>query len=106
MKILSANQLRNIDRLSGDTLTLMENAGTRVLEIIEERFNDLEDLQIYILCGKGNNGGDGLVIARLLVDRGCTPHVLLFANEADLAGDASTNLERLKDSGNAPTVVW
>ena len=51
MKILSANQLRNIDRLSGDTLTLMENAGTRVLEIIEERFNELEDLQIYILCG-------------------------------------------------------
>jgi NAD(P)H-hydrate epimerase len=105
MKILSANQLRSIDRLSGDTLTLMENAGTRVVETIEERFDDPEALQIYVLCGKGNNGGDGLVIARLLADRGCTPHVFLFAADADVAGDAATNLGRLKNRGIIPTVV-
>jgi NAD(P)H-hydrate epimerase len=105
MKILSANQLRKIDRMSGDTLTLMENAGTRVVEIIEERFENLKDLQIYILCGKGNNGGDGFVVARLLLDRGCFPHVLLFANESEVAGDAATNLQRLKERDEHPTVV-
>lgn len=105
MKILSANELRAIDRLSGDTLALMENAGTRVVETIEDRFENLEDLQIYILCGKGNNGGDGLVVARLLIERGCTPHVFLFASEKDLTADAATNLARLKALGDPPTIV-
>src|SRR5215207_1745584 len=105
MKILSANQLRAIDGLSGDTLTLMENAGTRVVEIVEERFENLDDLQIYILCGKGNNGGDGLVVARLLMERGFTPHTFLFARQKDLTGDAATNLARLKDQGEPPTEI-
>src|SRR4030095_14503852 len=105
MKILTANQLRTIDRLSGDTLTLMENAGTRVVETGEERFENLDDLQIYVLCGKGNNGGDGFVVARLLVERGCTPHVLLFARESDITGDAATNLARLKAVDESPTVI-
>jgi len=105
MKILSANQLRNIDQLSGDTLTLMENAGERVVETIEERFEDLDDLQIYVLCGKGNNGGDGFVIARLLADRGCVPHVLIFSSEGDITGDAATNLARMKARGVSPTII-
>jgi len=105
MKILTANQLRKIDRLSGNTLTLMENAGTRVVETIEERFENLDDLQIYVLCGKGNNGGDGFVIARLLAERGCTPHVLLFARESDIIGDAATNLARLNAFDESPTVI-
>src|SRR5262245_11987602 len=105
MKILTANQLRTIDRLSGHTLTLMENAGTRVVETLEERFENLDDLQIYVLCGKGNNGGDGFVVARLLIERGCTPHVLLFARESEITGDAATNLARLKAFDESPTVV-
>jgi NAD(P)H-hydrate epimerase len=105
MKILTATQLRTIDRLSGDTLTLMENAGTRVLETIEERFGDLEHLQVYVLCGKGNNGGDGFVVARLLTERGCVPHVLLFADESEITGDAATNLRRLKAIGESPIVI-
>src|SRR5262245_51472484 len=105
MKILSANQLRTIDGLAEDTLDLMENAGTRVVETIEDRFENLEDLQVYVLCGKGNNGGDGLAIARLLIERGCTPHVFLFAREQDLTADASMNLARLKELGESPTVV-
>jgi len=105
MKILSAGQLRAIDQLSGDTLQLMENAGTRVVEIIEDRFEDLAEQQIYILCGKGNNGGDGFVIARLLKERGCDPHVFLFAPEKEISGDAAINLARLKDLDESPTVV-
>jgi NAD(P)H-hydrate epimerase len=105
MKILTASQLRTIDRNSGNTLMLMENAGTRVVEAIEERFENLEELQVYVLCGKGNNGGDGFVIARLLIERGCTPHVLLFAREQEIEGDASTNLARLKSAGERPVVI-
>jgi NAD(P)H-hydrate epimerase len=105
MKILTANQLRTLDRLSGDTLTLMENAGTRVVETIEERFGNLDQLQVYVLCGKGNNGGDGFVVARLLTERGCSPHVLLFANEQEITGDAATNLARLKKLGESPIVL-
>ena len=58
MKILTAQQLRTLDRLSGDTLALMENAGLRVVGAIEERFENLKELRVTILCGKGNNGGD------------------------------------------------
>lgn len=105
MKILTADQLRTIDRLSGDTLALMETAGARVVETIEERFGNLEDLQVYVLCGKGNNGGDGFVIARLLTERGCVPHVLLFASEREVAGDAAENLARLKSIGESPIVI-
>ena len=105
MKILTANQLRTIDRLSGNTLALMENAGTRIVETIEERFENLGDLEIYVLCGKGNNGGDGFVVARLLVERGYTPHVLLFASEGDITGDAAINLVRLKEMDESPTVI-
>src|SRR5262245_51317181 len=105
MKILSATQLRTIDQRSGDTLQLMENAGTRVVEVIEERFENIPELKVSILCGKGNNGGDGFVIARLLKERGCDPQVFLFAREQDIAGDAAVNLERLKDLGDDPTVV-
>ena len=105
MKILTAEQLRTVDRRSGDTLALMENAGGRVVDAIEERFGNLEDLQVYVLCGKGNNGGDGFVVARLLTERKCVPHVLLFAEEREVTGDAARNLIRLKAVGESPIVI-
>jgi NAD(P)H-hydrate epimerase len=105
MKILRAEQLRRIDALSGDTLTLMENAGSRVVEAIESRFGDLGELRVDVLCGKGNNGGDGFVVARQLIDRGCSPRVALLANEEDVAGDAAVNLRRLKSVGCNPLCI-
>ena len=75
MKILTPEQLREVDRLSSEkygipNLLLMENAGMRVTEVLEDRFKDLDELTIAILCGKGNNGGDGLVVARQLIQQG------------------------------------
>jgi NAD(P)H-hydrate epimerase len=105
VKVLRAEQLRKIDMLSGDTLTLMENAGSRVVEAIEERFGDLGELRVDILCGKGNNGGDGFVVARQLVDRGCSPRVALLAGEDEIAGDAAVNLKRLEDAGCSPVRI-
>jgi NAD(P)H-hydrate epimerase len=110
MKILTAEQIREIDRLSTEqfgipSILLMENAGMRVVEVLEERFENLEELTIAILCGKGNNGGDGFVIARQLIQKGSYPFVFLFADENEVKGDAKTNLDILKAIGCPPTVV-
>src|SRR5579862_5321932 len=110
MKILTAEQLREIDRLSTAQfgipgILLMENAGMRVVEAIQSRFEKLEALEIAVLCGKGNNGGDGFVVARQLIQKGCAPFVFLFAEEAEVHGDARINLDILKAIGCPPTVV-
>src|SRR5262245_34270625 len=104
MKILTAQQLRTLDALSGDTLALMETAGTRVVEAMEERF-DIDNLEIDVLCGKGNNGGDGFVVARLLRDRGCQLRVALLARKEDVKGDAEVNLHKLEATGILPSIV-
>ena len=85
MKILTAAQMQRLDRLTSErygvpSLTLMENAGSGVVEFLERRFAPLEQHRIAIFCGRGNNGGDGLVVARLLRARGLKPRVLLFAD--------------------------
>ena len=109
MKILTAAQMQRIDRLTTErygvpSLTLMENAGGGVVQFLAERFAPLERQHIVILCGRGNNGGDGLVVARMLRDRGLKPRVLLFADPQKVQGDAAVNLERLAISG-MPEVV-
>ena len=109
MKVLTAAQMQRIDRVSTErygvpSLTLMENAGRGIVEFVESRFAPLAGQRIAILCGRGNNGGDGMVVARLLSDRGGNPRVLLFADPETLKGDARVNWERLAVSG-APEVV-
>jgi NAD(P)H-hydrate epimerase len=110
MKILTPEQIREVDRLTTEkygipSLILMENAGMRVAEVLEDCFDSLEELRIAILCGKGNNGGDGFVVARQLIQKNCFPFVFLFAAEDEVTGDAKTNLNILKALGNPPTVV-
>jgi NAD(P)H-hydrate epimerase len=66
MKILTAAQMQRIDRLTTErygvpSLTLMENAARGVVEFLGERFAPLGQQRIVILCGRGNNGGDGFV---------------------------------------------
>ena len=103
MKILTASEMQRIDRLTTErygvpSLTLMENAGRGVVEFLVSRLAPLASHRIVILCGKGNNGGDGLVVARLLRDQGFHPRVLLFADPKGLRGDAAVNYERLLPS--------
>ncbi len=109
-KILTASQMRQIDRLSTEKLgipgmVLMENAGRSVAELIVEKLPHLDKDRITILCGKGNNGGDGFVAARHLMMRGYRPRVVLLAEPEDLKGDARQNCSILLQSGLAPTVV-
>lgn len=97
MKILTAAEMRQVDRLTTERfripgLTLMENAGKSVAEFIGSRVPDLNKRRIVVLCGKGNNGGDGFVVARHLLKMGARPIVHLFAGARDVKGDAAKNL--------------
>ena len=99
MKVLTAAQMREADRLTTErygipSLELMENAGTAISEFLREKFADIASRKILVLCGKGNNGGDGLVVARHLKDFGSSAVVLLFANPGSVEGDAAANLKR------------
>jgi hydroxyethylthiazole kinase-like uncharacterized protein yjeF len=99
VKALTAAQMRETDRLTTErygisSLQLMENAGATIAGFLRERFADLTGRRIVVLCGKGNNGGDGLVVARLLKQSGCSPNVFLFANPGAVEGDAAVNLKR------------
>jgi len=110
MKILTAAQMREIDRITTEdlglpSLTLMENAGVRFVEALRSRYAPLEKHRITILCGKGNNGGDGFVIARQLAMEGCAPRVVLLAEPSKLTGDTAVNYRFLTRAGLDPLVV-
>jgi hydroxyethylthiazole kinase-like uncharacterized protein yjeF len=99
VKVLTAAQMREADRLTTErfgisSLQLMENAGVAITEFLGEKFPNLAQRKILVLCGKGNNGGDGLVIARLLKQSGGSPEVVLLANPGAVEGDAAVNLKR------------
>jgi hydroxyethylthiazole kinase-like uncharacterized protein yjeF len=103
MKVLTAAQMREADRLTAErygisSLQLMENAGTAIAEFLREKFDGLAQRKIIVLCGKGNNGGDGLVVARLLKESGCSPEVVLFADPGTTGGDSAVNLKRWQQS--------
>ena len=97
MKILSSQEMRDIDRMAIEEIgipgiVLMENAGLRVVRALRGRFPKPEDESIVIVAGKGNNGGDGLVVARHLFNLGARPQVLLLAAKEEVQGDAAVNL--------------
>lgn len=101
--------MQRIDRLTTErygvrSLSLMENAGAGVVAFLHNWFDPLSRHSIVIVCGKGNNGGDGLVAARLLITQGLAPRVLLLALPESLKGDARTNYEALA-AMKAPEVV-
>jgi len=90
--------MREIDRASTEkfgvpSLTLMENAGSAVAQFILDNYRDLD--RIVVVCGKGNNGGDGFVVARKLHRTGRVVEVLLLASPRELKGDAAAMFEQL-----------
>lgn len=98
MKIVSAAEMREIDRLTSErfgvpSLTLMENAGTAVAEFVVARYPSAK--RVGVVCGKGNNGGDGFVIARKLHEWGREGRLLLLAEPAELRGDAAEMFAKL-----------
>jgi NAD(P)H-hydrate epimerase len=105
MKILTVAQMNAIDRATMERgipgIILMENAAHRVVEYIAEHFAPVGNHRIVVVCGKGNNGGDGLAIARILHTRfpPASLEVVLIANPSELTGDAATNLKMLNAAG-------
>jgi len=104
MKALTAAEMREVDRLTSErygipSLQLMENAGKQIFDFLRSAYGDVATSHAAILCGKGNNGGDGFVVARYLQEEGLKPSVYLFAEQTAVRGDAAENLVRLKKSG-------
>src|SRR5215510_8341892 len=100
MRVLNSAQMREADRRTIEeigipSLVLMENAGRQVVAAIESVHGELLEGRVAVLCGRGNNGGDGFVVARTLIQRGVDVSVFLFGLVADVRGDARVNLEIL-----------
>jgi NAD(P)H-hydrate epimerase len=100
MRVVNAAQMREADRRTIEdigipSLVLMENAGRQVVAAMEAMHADLLERRVGVLCGRGNNGGDGFVVARTLMQRGVDVAVFLIGRVADVRGDARVNLEIL-----------
>ncbi len=98
MKITTAAEMREIDRVTSErfgipSLTLMENAGSAIADFILHHHPQAN--RVTVVCGKGNNGGDGFVVARKLHRAGRVVEVLLLASRTELKGDALAMFERL-----------
>ncbi len=100
MRLLTADEMRAADahaikKIGIPSLVLMENAGVKSLFTLERILNGLRNRRFCIVCGKGNNGGDGLVIARHLVNNQVSSYVFLLASPDKLSPDARINLDIL-----------
>jgi ADP-dependent NAD(P)H-hydrate dehydratase / NAD(P)H-hydrate epimerase len=98
MKIVTAAEMREIDRVTSarfgvPSLTLMENAGTAVAEFVLSQYPSAK--RIGVICGKGNNGGDGFVVARKLHESGKEVGVTLLASTSELRGDTAEMFAKL-----------
>lgn len=104
MEILTGEQMRRVDRraieeLGIPGLLLMESAGRGIAERLLADFPDASRRKVVVLCGRGNNGGDGLCAARHLARLGAAPRVLLFGRAEEISGDAAINLVAARGSG-------
>ncbi len=104
MLLVTAEEMRLLDRAtiegghaSGEAL--MERAGAGVVEAMERRYGPTLGLRVLVLCGTGNNGGDGLVAARHLRARGAEVHVGVLGDHTRVRGEALVHLDRLTATG-------
>lgn len=103
-RIVTSDEMQKIDRCTIEeigvpSLLLMENAGLGVVTVVDEMLAGTEKKNILIFCGKGNNGGDGMVVARHLFNRGFQTDVYLVGEKETLKGDALINLKILDGFG-------
>ena len=100
MRVLNAAQMREADRRTIDEIgipsaVLMENAGRQVVSAMEAAFDALATARVAVLAGRGNNGGDGFVVARVLWQAGVDVQVYVIGATAGISGDARLNLDIL-----------
>ncbi len=104
MELVSAAEMRALDRAAIEdckipSLRLMENAGKAVVQEMERCFGRLRGKTVTVLAGKGQNGGDGFVVARILRQQGCRARVGLLWPASMLTKDAAITLRRYKQAG-------
>src|SRR5687768_11816324 len=102
-KVLTAEQMREVDRLTTEkygipSILLMENAAQAAATVLTEKLDgSVRDKRVLVLCGKGNNGGDGAALARILSLSGADVEIVLFGKIEDTKGDARLNLDAAKE---------
>ncbi len=103
MKLVTTEQMRRIERRAVEagipTILLMEHAGRAVAQVAHELLRSRGGGRVLVVCGKGNNGGDGLCAARHLQNAGVPVRVMLLARDQDLSGDALSNLRIARAAG-------
>jgi hydroxyethylthiazole kinase-like uncharacterized protein yjeF len=110
VRVTTAAEMRDLDRLAIETygipgVVLMENAGAHVARILWQEYPGLRARRVAVLCGRGNNGGDGFVIARYLHNMGVAVSVFIMGELGGIRGDAGTHLDMLQRIGVAPEPV-
>ncbi|MFQ5676396.1 MAG: NAD(P)H-hydrate dehydratase [bacterium] len=103
--VVTGKEMARIDRYTIENIgipgiVLMENAGRAVAARIKQMLGDLRSKKVVVVCGKGNNGGDGYVVARYLLESDATVDTYLVGKANDVKGDAATNLLILKNLGH------
>jgi hydroxyethylthiazole kinase-like uncharacterized protein yjeF len=102
--VMTRDEVRAFDSWAINTLgipgvVLMENAGRSCAELIEEKLAGTANPKVCIFCGTGNNGGDGYVIARHLLNSGFSVTIVIFGDRNKIKGDAKVNLDVLESMG-------
>jgi hydroxyethylthiazole kinase-like uncharacterized protein yjeF len=108
MYLVAANEMQKMDRLTIESFglpgrILMENAGRGATHFFLEQFKEAENKKIGVVAGRGNNGGDGFVIARYLAQKGISVTVYLLSKPSKVSGDAAVNLKLLSPL-NVPVI--
>ena len=96
-EVVSSEEMKKFEQnqfLKKNSYTFMKKAGDQVFKFINNRFK--KKRPISVLCGPGNNGGDGFVVARHLMDHGYSVKVFIFASASNYKGDALTALQEYK----------
>ncbi|HPP74143.1 MAG TPA: NAD(P)H-hydrate epimerase, partial [Armatimonadota bacterium] len=104
MRIATAAQMRELDRRATaefgvPSIILMENAGLRTFDFVYDVLMEVGGYRVGIVCGRGNNGGDGFVVTRHLHEVGAEVIVFLAGNAEDIKGDARVNYEIILKTG-------
>lgn len=108
--VLTSEEMYRLDRLAMEkygvpSLTLMENAGRGVFEFLKRKIPDLKLKKIIVVAGKGNNGGDGFVVARHLLEAGAKVRVFTLAQEKEIRGEAAVQMARYREKGGEVRVL-
>jgi len=98
---VTPKKIRYIDHIAINSygiasITLMENAGSRIKDVAKDILRNLKNKRVCVVCGKGNNGGDGIVVSRHLINSGFEVDIFLLAKISHLKGDAKFNLALLR----------